>query len=174
MRLLVTYKNFLSSKQTYLAIKRVLPRAEVRGSGFKGVFLVEVEGDPFEAAKALNRCSAVGRAVPLLVEVASDVESVKQAALRVSELLSPAESFCFRLYKRGAHKLDKPTPEIEREVGAAIQMEVERRKGRRPEVDLENPDVEISAEVLGPVTHVGILRESHSRKPRTPPHRPAS
>lgn len=174
MRLLVTCRNFLSSKQTYLTIKRVLPRAEVRGSGFKGIFLVEVEGDPFEAAKELNRCSTVGRAVPLLVEVESDLESVKEAALRVSELLAPTESFCFRLHKRGVHRLDKPTPEIEREVGAAIQMEAEQRRGRRPEVDLENPDVEISAEVLGPVTHVGVLRESWRIRPRRPRPRPAS
>jgi tRNA(Ser,Leu) C12 N-acetylase TAN1 len=166
MKLVVTCRNFLSSRQTYLAIRRLLPRAEIRRSGFRGVFLVEAEGEPMELARELNKCSSVGRAVPVVAEAASDPESVKQAALRVSELVGEGESFSFRLHKRGSHQLEKPTPELEREIGAELQKAIERRTGVKPEVELEAPDVEISAEVLGPVTYVGILRGSWRFRPR--------
>ncbi len=166
MKLVVTCRNFLSSRQTYLAIRRLLPRAEIRHSGFRGVFVVEAEGEPMELARELNRCPSVGRAVPVMAETTSDPEGVKRAALRVSELVGRGESFSFRLHKRGSHRLEKPTPELEREIGAELQKAIEQRTGVKPEVELETPDVEISAEVLGPLTYVGILRGSWSFRAR--------
>jgi len=157
MKLVVTCRNYRVN-QTYQAIKRLLPKAEVKRTPFKGVFLVEADGDPIEVARELNRCPSVGRAVPVLMEVPSNPEAVKQAALRVSEWVGKGESFSFRLHKRGSHQLQRPTPELEREIGTELEKAIRERTGTEPEVELERPDVEITAEVLGPLTYVGILR----------------
>jgi tRNA(Ser,Leu) C12 N-acetylase TAN1 len=165
MKIVVTCRNF-RVMQTYQAIKRLIPRAEVKSTGFRGVFLVETEGDPIELARELNRCPSVGRAVPVLAEAMSNLDDVKQAAVRVSEFVKKGESFSFRLHKRGLHQLEKPTPQIEREIGAEIRKAIKEKIGTEPEVDLDMPDVEISAEVLGHITYVGIVRGNWKFKPR--------
>ncbi len=163
MKLLVTSRSPVSLKHTVLAIKRVMPRAEVRKTNFRGVYLVEAEGDPFELAMELSRYKSVGRVVVLLEETASDLESIKRAALRVSDLLKKGESFCFRLRKRGAHDIMPPTPEVEREVGALLVERLKARFGIPPEVELERPDVVICAEILGGKAFVGISRPGWRR-----------
>jgi tRNA(Ser,Leu) C12 N-acetylase TAN1 len=165
MKVVVTCRNY-RIQQTYQAIRRLLPRAEISKTPFRGVFLVEADGDPIEVARELNRCASVGRAVPVLAEAESNPEAVKKAAICVSEWIKKGESFSFRLHKRGSHQLDKPTPELEREIGAELRKAIKERIGAEPEVELEKPDVEISAEVLGPLTYVGILRSNWRFKTR--------
>lgn len=164
MKLVVTCRNILGIKQTYQTIRKVFPHTEVKSTGFRGVFLVEVNGDPIEAARKLNSYRAIGRAVPILVEVPTALEEIEKAALKVSELIKEGESFCFRIKKRGKHGLEMPTPEIERKIGRRLQEEISKRLGKKPEVELENPDVIILAEVLGETTGVGLLRLNWIRR----------
>ncbi|NIO12056.1 MAG: hypothetical protein GTO40_30160 [Deltaproteobacteria bacterium] len=68
------------------------------------------------------------------------------------------ESFCFRLHRRGLHFLKCDTLTLEREIGGAIWAALEARHGARPRVQLKNSSVTVVAEVLGPVTALGISR----------------
>jgi tRNA(Ser,Leu) C12 N-acetylase TAN1 len=70
------------------------------------------------------------------------------------------ESFCFRIHKRGAHYLEQDTLTLEQEIGSAIWIALEEKHGARPRVRLKDPDIVIVAEVLGPITAVGISRRS--------------
>ena len=51
-----------------------------------------------------------------------------------------------------------PTPQIEERIGGEIHLALEEKFGKKPEVDLEKPDINILAEVLGERTMVGIIK----------------
>jgi tRNA(Ser,Leu) C12 N-acetylase TAN1 len=73
--------------------------------------------------------------------------------------ISQGETFCFRLHKRGEHRLRDDTPRLERELGGALWEALQRRDGKRPKVNLTDPDLTVVAEVLGASTSVGIVRK---------------
>jgi tRNA(Ser,Leu) C12 N-acetylase TAN1 len=162
-KLVVTARDVLSQRRTRAALRRALPGATVaRHRDFRAVFVVEVAGDPIELAETVSReCTrSIGRVVPALAEVESRAELVRQAAIEVGAArIGAGESFGFRLHKRG-RAIDRPSPELEREIGGAVWVALERRDGAKPRVDLSDPDVEVTAEVLGPTTVVGIIRKA--------------
>jgi 23S rRNA G2445 N2-methylase RlmL len=49
---------------------------------------------------------------------------------------------------------------LEREIGGAIWTALEEKHGAKPIVKLKNPDVTIVAELLEPITAVGISRRT--------------
>lgn len=57
------------------------------------------------------------------------------------------------------------TPDLEREIGSAVWVGVEAKLGREPLVNLSDPDVVVRAEVLGPVTLVGVVRKAWRTEP---------
>jgi tRNA(Ser,Leu) C12 N-acetylase TAN1 len=75
------------------------------------------------------------------------------------EQISSAESFCFRITKRGTHHLEQATPKIEAEIGGAIWTAIEQKYGKKPTVNLDDPDVTILAEVFGADTLIGVLKK---------------
>lgn len=160
-KLIVTSRSLLATRQMLEAVKTTLPNAKISRTGFRGIISIEVEGDLLGLARKVSmECfTDIGRAVPVLAEVQSTVEEVKKAAAEVgAEHIRQGEKFCFRLYKRGSHKLERPTPELGYEIGKAIGEALEQKYGKRPSVNLRSPDVKVIAEVLGPTTCVGILR----------------
>lgn len=168
--LIVTSEGLEAQRRARRAIRSLLPEARIRGAGLKGIFFVEAEGDALELARRINQecAGTIGRATPVLIEVQSKAETVKEAAVRIgSEHIGPEDKFCFRLHKRGAHWLQQDTPALEREIGGAIWESLEKKHGKKPAVDLKNPDVMVVAEVLGPTTSVGIFRKGW-RPERTP------
>ncbi|MDI6819474.1 MAG: THUMP domain-containing protein [Candidatus Hodarchaeaceae archaeon] len=162
-KLIVTSRGLSNTRQTIAALRVVVPGARIRRTGFRGVTSLEADGDVFELAKNVNReCFAsVGRATAVLMEVESRPEAIKGAAVKIGvENIRGDEKFCFRLHKRGSHRLEQETPKLEYEIGGAIWTAVQRKYKREPKVDLKNPDVMVIAEVLGPNTAVGILRKA--------------
>jgi tRNA(Ser,Leu) C12 N-acetylase TAN1 len=162
-KLIVTTAGLGTTRGTRLALKVAVPTGRIRRTGFKGVFSLGAEGDVFELAKLLFReCSLpIGHATAVLAEVESRFDPIKEAAVRIGrEEIGRGESFCFRLHKRGAHYLEQDTATIEREIGGAIWTALEKKYGTRPSVKLKNPDIAIVAEVLGPITAVGISRRA--------------
>jgi len=122
---------------------------------------LEAEGDVFELAKLICRqCSRlIGHVTAVLAEVESRFDPIKEVAVRIGrEQIGAEESFCFRLHTRGAHYLEQDTMIVEREIGGAIWTALQEKHGAKPRVRLKNPDVTIVAEVLGPITAVGISR----------------
>lgn len=162
-KLVVTSRDLTTLKKTRSALRRAIPGASIRGVGLRAIVLVEAEGSALELAEKVNReCwSSIGRAVAVLSEVESSFNPVKEAAVKAGmEYIGQEESFCFRLHKRGSHGLVEDTPKLEYEIGGDIWEVLEKKYGKKPKVDLRNPDVAVIAEVLGPQTAVGVLRKN--------------
>ena len=164
-RLLVTARGLNAMRRTRRVIERALPASRVRASGFGGIVLVDADGDAVELAETVaRRCAGrIGRVVAVTDEVESRDRAMRDVAVRASvENVGPDETFCFRIHKRGRHGFVDDTRELESEIGGAIWQALERAHGRPPHVDLEDPDVTVTAEVLGPSTVVGISRKRWS------------
>ena len=162
-KLIITSAGIETERSTRGALKAAVPGARIRRTGFKNIFSLEAAGDVCELAKLVCReCSHwIGHATAVLEEVESRFEPIKEAAVRIArEQIGPEENFCFRVHKRGAHYLERDTSTIEREIGGAIWTTLEEEQGAKPSVKLKNPDAAVVAEVLGPITAVGISRRA--------------
>jgi len=162
-KLIVTARDLDATREAVAALRTAIPDAHITRTGFRGVISVEVEGDALELAERVTReCFAdIGRATAVLAEVDSTLDEIKQATVEMgAEHIREGERFCFRLNKRGAHMLELDTPKLEYEIGGAIWVALQQKYGVKPSVDLKNPDVTIVAEVLGPITAVGIARRA--------------
>ena len=160
-KLVITALSFYGENSAKRALKNILPDISVKSTGFRGVLLAEVNGDAVRLAKQLSRkkISDIGRIVPVIREVESEFESIKENAIKIAlEHIAKNESFCFRIHKRGRHDIKMPTPQIEERIGREIHLALEEKFGKKPEVDLEKPDISILAEVLGKRTIVGIIK----------------
>ncbi|HKZ81204.1 MAG TPA: THUMP domain-containing protein [Pyrinomonadaceae bacterium] len=161
-KLVVTSRAPFTARKTRAALRRAVFPGRITRTGFRSVFVVEAEGEPLELArKVYEECGQlIGRATAVLAEVESQPEPVKEAAVEIgTERIGPKESFCFRLFKRGVHSLQEDTPKIEYEIGGAINAALELKTGQKPLVSLSDPVITINAEVLGPITFVGVFRK---------------
>jgi tRNA(Ser,Leu) C12 N-acetylase TAN1 len=161
-KLIVTGRAPFTGRKTRAALRKAVFPARVTRSDFRSIFVVEAEGDAIELARQVYRAcpQLMGHATAVLAEVDSKVDSIKEAAVKIgTERIAATESFCFRLIKRGEHSLAEDTPKIEYDIGGAINAALEMKTGKKPLVNLSDPDVTVNAEVLGPVTHLGILRK---------------
>lgn len=160
-RLVVTALGLYEENSVKRALKNILPDIRVKSTGFRGVLLAEVNGDAVQLAEQLSRkkASDIGRIIPVIRDTKSEFESIKENATKIAlEYIAKNESFCFRIHKRGRHDITMPTPQIEKRIGREIHLALEEKFGRKPEVDLEKPDISILAEVLGKRTMVGIIK----------------
>jgi len=163
-RLLVTARGLRRTRKAARALLRAVPDARVLDTGFRGIFVLEVErGDPLELAKHVIRVAggSIGRVLAVQVEVASDPQRVEAAAVVVARRqVGPSDSFCFRLHKRGVHGMAEESRVLERRIGGAIWEALRERDGTAPRVDLTDADVTVSAELLGPRTVVCVRRRA--------------
>ena len=162
-KLIVTSAGQEKARDTRFALKTSIPIARVRRTGLKGIFSLEAEADVIELAKLIYReCRQhIGHVTAVLADVESRFEPIKDAAVRVGlEWIGKEESFCFRIHKRGAHFLEHDTLTLEQEIGGAIWIALKEKHGANPSVRLKNPDIAIVAEVLGPITAVGVSRRA--------------
>ena len=163
VKLVVTRRGLEPARYFKSALRRAIRGARVRGTGFRRILALEAEGDPSELAQLVyDECSqSIGHVTAVLATVESTEEAIKDAAVRIgSEQIGSQESFCFRLHKRGAHDLDRDTSTLEPEIGGAIWTVLEAKFKQKPKVSLKNPDITVIAEVLGPITVVGISRRA--------------
>jgi tRNA(Ser,Leu) C12 N-acetylase TAN1 len=190
-KLIVTCRAPFTARKTRAALRRAAFPARITRSGFRSIFVVEAEREAIELARQVYRAcpQLVGHATAVLAEVDSKVDSIKEAAVKIGmERVGAKESFSFRLFKRGEHNLAEDTPKIEYDIGGAINTALENKIGEKPLVNLKDPDVTINAEVLGPITFLGILRKDwriaaqtealeltqpHAEVPEVPTRKPA-
>jgi tRNA(Ser,Leu) C12 N-acetylase TAN1 len=161
VKLIVTNRGLEPARYLRFALRRAIPGARVRGTGFRGIFAVEAQGDPSELAKLVyDECSqSVGHMTAVLATVESKEESIEDVAVRIGVAeIGPEESFCFRLHKRGTHDLQKDTSKLEQEIGGAIWTALKGKYNKEPKVNLKSPDITVIAEILGPIAAVGISR----------------
>jgi tRNA(Ser,Leu) C12 N-acetylase TAN1 len=167
-QVIASAKSLLAGRKTLRALRRALPDAYVHGLGFRGLFLVEAPGDALELAAAVSRIGGgrVAHARAALAEVESAEKPVQAAAVDVARRhVGRGESFCVRVHKRGRHALSRDTPALERDLGAAIWQALRERDGEDPKVELDDPDLTLTAEVLGPLTSICIERREWRAEP---------
>jgi len=170
-KLVVTGPGIHTTRRPRSVLKKAIPGAQVQRTGFPSVFILEKEGEPVQIAQeVIQKCSEyIGRVTAVLAEVESKLEPIKDAAVRIaSEQVGRDELFSFRLHKRGLHSLVGDTFEIEREIGGAIWQALQQKYGALPEVDLDDPDITVVAEVLGPNTAMGVSRKAWRATPGAP------
>lgn len=163
VKLIVTSRGIEPSRHVRSALRHAIPEARVRGTGFRGVFALAAAGDAAELAKLLwSECAqSIGHVTAVLAMVESRDEAIQEAAARIATAeIGREESFCFRLHKRGAHGLKKETSKLEPEIGAAIWAALEAKYNKKPKVSLNDPDITLVAEILGPLAWVGFSRKS--------------
>lgn len=161
-KLIVTCRAPFTARKTRAALRKAVWPARITRPGFRSLFVVEAEGEAIELAKQVYRAcpQLMGHATAVLAEADSKVDSIKEAAVKIGlEQIGAKESFSFRLFKRGEHNLVEDTPKIEYDIGGAINAALEMKTGKKPLVNLNDPDVTVNAEVLGPITFLGILRK---------------
>jgi tRNA acetyltransferase TAN1 len=160
---IVTSRTLYGEFQTTLTLRRLIEGIKVRKTPFRAVLIVEHEEiEALDLAEKITReCYFdIGKAVPALAKVESSFEEIRDAAIKVSLThIREGENFCLRINKRGAHALEKPTPELEYEVGGAVHDALAEKHGSKPKVDLSDPEVTVMVEVLGMESVVGILRK---------------
>jgi tRNA(Ser,Leu) C12 N-acetylase TAN1 len=175
-RLIVTSRGFgRGERRAWYAVKSALPGVWLEGTGFRGVLLARAEGEPLELAAHVASCcaDAIGRVVPVLAEVESELDAIRKAAAEIgSQHVGVGESFCLRMHRRGGASPEAAGHDLERGVAEAVWSALERRNGARPVVDLQDPDVTVVAEVFGPITRIGVCRKEWRANPLPPP--PAS
>ncbi len=162
-KFIVTSSGMERARYTRSALKAAVPAGSVRRTGLKGIFSLQEGSDVDELASLLYReyRQHIGHVTAVLEEVESRLVPIKEAAVRVGqEKIGKGETFCFRIHKRGGHFLEQDTLSIERDIGSAIWMALEEKHRAKPKVSLKNPDVAVVAEVLGPITAVGISRRA--------------
>jgi tRNA(Ser,Leu) C12 N-acetylase TAN1 len=158
----VTCRSLYGEFQTFISLRRLTEGIKVTRTPFRAVLRVRHDemGSMELAEKLLRECfSDIGRAVPVLEKAQSNLEEIREAAIKVAlEHIGEGESFCFRLHKRGAHSLEKPTPKLEYEIGGAVHDALTEKSKTKPKVDLSRPEVTVVGEVLGKESIIGILR----------------
>jgi tRNA(Ser,Leu) C12 N-acetylase TAN1 len=160
-KLIVTSKEFYSEDKIMRGLKKSMPDARVWRTGFRAIFGLEAEGDSQEvASRVIRDCGRfIGHVTAVLVEVESTTNAVKEGAVKIgAEQIGQDESFAFRVNKRGSHRLEESTPDLERDIGGAIWNALHEKYGKEPNVNLRTPDVAVIAEVLGTTTAVGVAR----------------
>jgi tRNA(Ser,Leu) C12 N-acetylase TAN1 len=170
-KLVVTSRGPRAWRDCRSLVRRVLPEAGLRSTGFLSVFAVDAPGDPLELARAINRewRNSIGHTTAVLAEVESRQDAITEAAIGIArDHFARGESFRFRLLKRGAHWLIGHTPQLESDIGGRILEALKELHGVPPRVDLSSPDITIVAEVLGPLTEVGIIRKDWRQSDSAP------
>jgi tRNA(Ser,Leu) C12 N-acetylase TAN1 len=158
-KLIVTARGLYSGKKARHALRRILPYARIRNAGYRSVYVIETHGNVLNIADRIcHECLMdIGHTTAVVEESKTSINDIKDAALSVADqTVGENESFCFRIKKRGSRLLEKDSRDIEEEIGGDIWESLQQKYGKKPNVDLEHPDVKIVAEVLGNVTAIGI------------------
>lgn len=161
--LLFTGHGFGGRDRLFEALRECVPEGWARPTGLGGIFVLEAEGDMLELAERIYRdCPEhVARLVSVFAAVDSEVSLIKEAATSVARNhVGVDESFVFRIHKHGSEELGDDIQGVERDIGETIAAALRERRGVEPEVDLEKADVTISAELLGPITFLGVYRRA--------------
>ena len=160
---LVTSRNLQGEFQTTQTLCRLIDGIIIKKTSFRSILIVDNDKiDSLELSKKIiEECYFdIGKAVPILEEVSSNFDDIKHCAVKVGLSHIPkGDSFSLRINKRGSHSLDKPTSDLESDIGGSIYDALEKKHNRTPRVNLNDPDVKVIVEILGPKSIIGIVRK---------------
>jgi tRNA(Ser,Leu) C12 N-acetylase TAN1 len=121
-------------------------------------FLEDAESKKY---KYLNRVVPVEDA--FFVSPGKIIEILKRKISKYVDALEPEDTFGVRVERRGM-KEEISSQEIEREVGEYFYDLIEKIQGRKPKVNLKNPDKIIAIEVVGNRCGVGFITREMREK----------
>ncbi|MDI6885110.1 MAG: THUMP domain-containing protein [archaeon] len=141
---------------------------EFERSGFRGVVIGSVEDiveflEDVEQKKYFH----VNRVIPIddafYVSPENLVEILKKRIEKYIDEIELGETFGFRVERRGM-KEDISSQMVEREVGGYFYDLLEKVHGRKPKVDLKNPDKLIAVELIGNRCGIGFITREMREK----------
>jgi tRNA(Ser,Leu) C12 N-acetylase TAN1 len=142
---------------------------EFERTGFRNTLVGSVQSvEQFLEELKKRHCPSLSRVAPIASwfksEVAEVEERLKEAVLPFVEKIAEGESFCVRVERRGMKGLVQ-TKQLEIELGSYISAQLEEKYGRKPKVNLTDPDKLIRIETLGNNFGLGLvskkMRESY-------------
>jgi tRNA(Ser,Leu) C12 N-acetylase TAN1 len=141
---------------------------EFERSGFRDVLIGSVEDiveflEDAENKKYLH----LNRVIPIddafFVSPENLIEILKRRIERYIDEIEPGETFGFRVERRGM-KEDISSQKVEREVGGYFYDLIEKVHGRKPKVNLKNPDKLIAIEIVGNRCGIGFITKEMREK----------
>jgi tRNA(Ser,Leu) C12 N-acetylase TAN1 len=141
---------------------------EFERSGFRDVVIGSVEDivEFLEDAEQ-KKYPHLNRVIPIddafYVSPENLVEILKKRVERYIDELELGETFGFRVERRGM-KEDISSQMVEREVGGYFFDLLEKVHGRKPKVDLKNPDKLIAVEIVGNQCGIGFITREMREK----------
>lgn len=141
---------------------------EFERSGFRDVLIGSVEdiGGFLEDAEN-KKYTHLNRAIPIddafFVSPENLIEILKRRIERYIDEIELGETFGFRVERRGM-KEDISSQAVEREVGGYFYDLIEKVHGRKPKVNLKNPDKLIAIEIVGNRCGIGFITKEMREK----------
>jgi tRNA(Ser,Leu) C12 N-acetylase TAN1 len=141
---------------------------EFERSGFRDVLIGSVEDiveflEDAENKKYLH----LNRVIPIddafFISPENLIEILKRRIERYIDEIEPGETFGFRVERRGM-KEDISSQKVEREVGGYFYDLIEKVHGRKPKVNLKNPDKLIAIEIVGNRCGIGFITKEMREK----------
>ena len=143
---------------------------EFERSGFRDVVIGNVEDivEFLEDAEH-NKYPYLKRVIPIddafFASPENLIDMLKKRVGQYIDEIEPGETFGFRVERRGM-KEDKTisSQKVEREVGGYFYDLVEKVHGRKPKVNLKNPDKLITIEIVGDRCGIGFITREMREK----------
>ncbi len=141
---------------------------EFERSGFRGVLIGSVKDIVDFLEESENKKYAhLNRVIPIddafFVSPDNLIEILKRRIARYIDEIEPGETFGFRVERRGM-KEDISSQKVEREVGGYFYDLLEKIHGRKPKVNLKNPDKLIAIEIVGNRCGIGYITKEMREK----------
>ncbi len=141
---------------------------EFERSGFRDVLIGSVEDIVEFLEDAENKkYTHLNRVIPIddafFVSPENLIEILKRRIEWYIDEIEPGETFGFRVERRGM-KEDISSQKVEREVGGYFYDLIEKVHGRKPKVNLKNPDKLIAIEIVGNRCGIGFITKEMREK----------
>lgn len=141
---------------------------EFERSGFRDVLIGSVEDIVEFLEDAENKkYPHLNRVIPIddafFVSPENLIEILKRRTEKYIDEIEPGETFGFRVERRGM-KEDISSQAVEREVGGYFYDLIEKVHGRKPKVNLKNPDKLIVIEIVGNRCGIGFITKEMGEK----------
>ncbi len=149
-------------------LKELEEDGEFERSGFKDVLVGRVVDIVEFLEDAENRkYTHLNRVIPIddafFVSPENVIEILKRRIERYIDEIEPGDTFGFRVERRGM-KEEISSHAVEREVGGYFYDLVEKINGRKPKVNLKNPDKLIAIEIVGNRCGIGFITKEMREK----------
>ena len=137
-------------------------------SGFRDVLIGRVEDivEFLEEAES-KKYHHLNRVIPIedsfFVTPENLIEILKRKIAKYIDEIEPGNTFAVRVERRGM-KEGISSQKVEREVGGYFYDLIEKAYGRKPKVDLKNPDKLIAIELVGNKCGIGFITKEMREK----------